>query len=198
MARRMYMIKIHAESLGNRSSLFESQPPYQENNFEVLNGEPLVLTPPAIRHQRAVLKTASMLLRKLENRGLGTILCAPCHVMLSPWDIVQPDILFIRKERTGIIGEQIVLGSPDLVIEILAGKTKASEKREKRKIYSESGVAEYWVVDPEGESVEVLIWSEIGYISTGTFVKGSTLNSLALPDLELPVSTLFSFESSCH
>jgi Uma2 family endonuclease len=187
------MLKNRAESLRDRFPLFESRPLRQESHFEVLNGEPLTVPPPGIHHQRAVLKLAAMLLEKLENKGLGTILGAPCNVMLTPWDIVRPDILFVRSERTGIIGDQIVLGSPDLVIEILAEQTKERDRRDKRKIYAESGIPEYWIVDPEEESVEILIWSEIGYISAGTAGKGSRLSSVLFPDLKLSLSKFFRF-----
>lgn len=187
------MLKTTAASPQGRCCLPESRPSRQECSFEVLNGEQLEVPLPGIHRQRIILKLAALLLQKVENRGLGTILGGPCNVMLSPWDMLRPDILFIRAGRTGIIGDQIILGPPDMVIEILDEQTDEKDQREKRRIYAESCVPEYWIVDPQEESVEILIWSEIGFISAGRAGKGSSLSSVLLPDLTLPVSNLFGF-----
>lgn len=163
----------------------------QKSTCEILNGEMKALPFPSTKHQRILSKMAALLLYALENKGRGTVLSAPCSVMLSPWDIVRPDLLFIRKNRSGIIGEQMIMGSPDLVVEILGRNTLERDTREKRKIYADAGIAEYWIVDPETQSVEMLIWSELGFISAGVMYPGSSMPSLLLPDLHLPLSRIF-------
>jgi len=183
------MLKTTTESHQDGSTCLDRTAYPQEWNCEILNGEPNRVPVPNTKHQHVLSKLTAILSRELEDKGI--ILGAPCNVMVSPWDIVRPDILFIRKDRAGIIGEQIVLGSPDIVIEILSEDTRRRDLHEKRKIYANSGIPEYWIVDPDAESVEIQIWSELGYISMGIEGKGSYLSSMALTDLKLPVSNIF-------
>jgi len=116
---------------------------------------------------------------------------ATCDVILSQEDIVQPDILFIRKERLGIVGELNIQGPPDLIVEILTPNTREKDLKAKQKVYARFGIQEYWIVDPDGETVEVLVWSEVGYISAGTYGKTARLSSSLLPNLRLPLSKVF-------
>ncbi|MEJ2111624.1 MAG: Uma2 family endonuclease [Acidobacteriota bacterium] len=161
------------------------------SHCEILNGEMKDVPLPDIRHQRVRTKLTTLLLQYTEKSGLGTVVGAPCNVMLTPWDIVRPDILYIRKNRTGIMGEQIILGSPDLVVEILSNETQQRDLKEKRKLYAESGIAEYWIADPVAESIETLIWSELGYISAGVTGTGNFLSSVLLPNLNFSLSNIF-------
>ena len=116
------------------------------------------------------------------------ILDAPCDVILSEENVVQPDILFVRRERSGIIGEANLKGAPDLVIEILSPGTRSKDLELKRKTYARFGIQEYWVVDPEAATVEVLVWSEIGYVTAATYGKSDCLSSPLLPNFNLPLS----------
>ena len=62
----------------------------------------------------------SLLHAFVKERGLGEVLSAPCDVVLSNTDVVQPDLLFVSREREHILlGGENVLGAPDLVVEIL-------------------------------------------------------------------------------
>jgi Uma2 family endonuclease len=76
-------------------------------------------------------------------------------VVLSDGDVLQPDLLFIARERESIIGPARVEGAPDLVVEILSPGTAYDDLRRKYRIYERSGVREYWIVDPMAKRVEV-------------------------------------------
>jgi len=127
----------------------------------------------------------------VKHRKLGVILDVPYDVILSDENVVQPDILFVRKERSAIIGEANLKAAPDLVIEILSPDTRSKDLELKRKTYARFGIQEYWIVDPEAETVEVLVWSEIGYMTAGTHGKSNSLSSPLLPDSNLPLSEVF-------
>ena len=161
----------------------------EDKRYEILNGDLSMVPAPGTKHQRLLINLSALLLIKL--RRLGTVLQAPFDVLLSHEDIVQPDILFVRKERSGIIGELNIQGSPDLVVEILSPVTRERDLGAKRKIYFKFGVQEYWIVDPEAETIDVLVWSEIGYISAGVYKKAARLYSPLLPSLKIHLSEIF-------
>jgi Uma2 family endonuclease len=90
-----------------------------------------------------------------------------------------------------LIENESLRGAPDIAIEILSPKTRDKDLRIKRKIYSRFEVKEYWTVDPDSESIEVLLWSELGYASNGIYGKSGRLSSPALPRLRLPLRKVF-------
>jgi Uma2 family endonuclease len=146
---------------------------------------------PSTRHQTVVLKIAAALLRHVESRKLGRVLQAPCDVMLPGKTVIQPDILFVERNRRGIIGENSLRGAPDLVIEVISRETQKKDLPSKKKIYARFEVPEYWAVDSDGNTVETLVWSELGYISAGRYTQSDCLSSPLLPKLNLPLSRIF-------
>jgi Uma2 family endonuclease len=163
----------------------------EDKRYEILDGDLYVVAAPNTRHQRVSRKLEVALIQHTEDKGLGEILDAPYDVIFSEENVVQPDILFVRKERAGIIGEMNLQGAPDLVIEILSAGTRSKDLDLKRKIYAGFGVQEYWIVDPELATVEVLVWSELGYITAGVCGRSDRLSSPLLPDLNVPLSEVF-------
>jgi Uma2 family endonuclease len=149
----------------------------EDKRYEILDGELYVVPAPNTRHQRLSRDLLSVLLDHIRERKLGEVLAAPYDVILSDENVVQPDILFVRQERLGIIGETNLAGAPDLVIEIVSAGTRGKDLEIKRKIYASFGVQEYWVVDPETAMVEVLVWSEAGYVSSGVYGTSQHLSS---------------------
>ncbi len=139
-----------------------------------------------VKHQRVSLRLAAALLLYAESGNLGNVLQAPYDVILSRGHVVQPDIIFVEKTRSGLIGGKNLWGAPDIAIDILPQETQ-----EKRNIYSRFRVKEYWIVDPESETVEVLLWSELGYATAGIYRTPQRLSSPTLPNLRLPVSKVF-------
>ncbi len=105
----------------------------EDKRFEILDGELLLVPAPNIRHQRVSQRLTVALLRHIEAGDLGEMLVGPCDVILSDENVVQPDLLFVRKERLAIIGEANIKDAPDMVIEILSpgSQTKTSSSREK-------------------------------------------------------------------
>jgi Uma2 family endonuclease len=146
---------------------------------------------PSTRHQTVVLKIAAALLKHVESRKLGRVLQAPCDVVLSGETVIQPDILFVDRQRRGIIGVNSLRGVPDLVIEVLSRDAQQQGHRLKRKLYARFGIPEYWAVDSDANTVETLLWSELGYISAGRYTMFDRLSSPLLPNLNLPLSRVF-------
>ena len=162
-----------------------------DKRHEVLDGELYVVPAPNTKHQRVSRDLLGALLHHARELDLGEVLPAPYDVVLSVENVVQPDILFVRKERSGIIGEANLKGAPDLVVEILSPASRSKDLELKRKTYARFGVQEYWVVDPDAETVEVFVWSEVGYVTAGTYSKSDRLSSGLLPDLKLELAQVF-------
>jgi Uma2 family endonuclease len=153
---------------------------------------PLYRAPsPSIRHQAVVLKIAAALLQHVESKKLGRVLHAPCDVVLSGENVIQPDILYVERKRRGIIGANNLRGAPDLVIEVLSRDAREKDRRFKRKLCARFEIPEYWAVDSDAATVETLLWSEMGYISAGRYTMSDRLSSPLLPDLNLPLTRVF-------
>ena len=84
----------------------------EDKRYEILDGELYVVPAPNTRHQRISKRIQIALIRQIEENGLGEVFNAPCDVVFSEENVVQPDILFVRKERLGIIGEANLPGRP--------------------------------------------------------------------------------------
>ncbi|MCS7197903.1 MAG: Uma2 family endonuclease [Candidatus Bipolaricaulota bacterium] len=105
--------------------------------------------------------------------------------------VVQPDIFLVAKDRLQIIREEEVRGAPDLVIEVLSPSTVEKDRLFKRRLYAKYGVREYWLVDPQTRSIEVLTLTEQGYGRAGLYHSNEELRSPLLPELRFPVSEIF-------
>ncbi len=148
---------------------------------------------PSIKHQVITLKLAAALLRYVEARKLGRVLQAPCDVVLSEKIVIQPDILFVKRERRGLFGEMNLRGIPDLVIEVSQAAREENLKA-KRRIYGHFEIPEYWTVDLDAGRIETLVWSELGYVSVGNYRRSHKLSSPLMPGLNLPLARIFGSE----
>jgi Uma2 family endonuclease len=141
--------------------------------------------------QAASLKIAAALLRYAEKTQSGRVFQAPCNVLLSRNIVVQPDIIFVRNDRRGIIGKSLLYGAPDLVVEVLSQAKKSTEYYSRKSLCFHFGVQEFWEADPARNTLETWTWSEVGFVSTGSYGESDRLASFVLPNLDLPVASLF-------
>ena len=98
-------------------------------------------------------------------------------MVLSEEYVLQPDILFISKERSHIIAEPNIQGAPDLVVEILSPATAERDRGLKAKIYAKYGVREYWLIDPNKNTIEVMALGETGFETIKIYEPGESLES---------------------
>ena len=162
--------------------------------YEIIDGE-LCMTPsPPPRHQRISGNIFGIIRHFLRTNPIGEVFAAPCDVVLSkePPQVVEPDLLFISKEHLSIIGEINIQGVPDLTIEILSPSTEASDRRVKHALFERFGVPEYWIVDPESETIQVFRLSDGRYKAPLEYEIGDRLESPLLPGLSIPLSEVFS------
>jgi Uma2 family endonuclease len=129
----------------------------------------------------------------LKKNKIGNVFSAPCDIVFSDTDIVQPDLLFISAEHASIVTEKNVQGAPDLVIEITSPSTRKTDEVIKRKLYEQYGVGEYWVVDPELEMVKVYRRVNGRYERILELSKeaNNILSTPYLPSWTMPLSEVF-------
>lgn len=134
---------------------FARLPSEGSTRYEVIAGE-LVVTPgPSVPHQRVVTRLVARLHPFVGENGLGEVFSGPLDVLFGEGDYVEPDIVFVRKDRLGLLSDRGVEGAPDLVVEVLSPSTAARDRGIKLERYRHFGVAEYWIVDPEARTIEV-------------------------------------------
>ena len=160
--------------------------------YQLIGGN-LVMTPaPVPYHQIVSINIEFELLKFVRQRKLGEVLDAPIDVYFSETETYQPDIIFISKERLFIIGEKKIEGSPDLVIEILSSSTAKYDMKHKKDIYEQSGVKEYWIVNPFDKSVEVFENSSQGFILFEKVKLEGVVNSKLLDGFHISLKDIFS------
>ncbi len=96
----------------------------------------------------------------IKKNKSGQIRYAPYDVHLSRRNIYQPDIVFVTNENTHLIENKGLVGTPDIVVEILSPGTAHIDQGEKRDIYEQYGVKEYFIVDPGNKNVTSLILAD--------------------------------------
>ncbi|MDE0342413.1 MAG: Uma2 family endonuclease [Deltaproteobacteria bacterium] len=159
--------------------------------YQLIEGELVREPAPTVPHQSIVMNLSSILWNFAKSHGLGRVLAAPTDVYLSETNVVQPDVLFVSSERTGIVTERCIHGAPDLVVEIASPSTVHRDRGIKRELYARHGVAEYWLVDPVTETVEVLRLTDRRFVIAGRYNRSDTLMTPALPGLAVHLNEVF-------
>lgn len=166
--------------------------PDDGKRYEIIDGELYVTPAPNRRHQRLSKWIQHFLFQHVElERRLGEIYSAPFDVIMADDQVVQPDLVYVKKQRASLFSDRGLEGAPDLVVEILSPRTRERDLTLKRSVYARFGVAEVWFVDPDTDRISVLTLRETGYQLVGDFGPGDRLESLVLPALELDLERVF-------
>ena len=162
-----------------------------DERYQLIEGELVREPAPKTYHQRISGKLFYYLYQYVQEHEVGVVYDCPVDVLLSQINVLQPDILFISRTRESIVEEDYVRGAPDLVVEVLSPSTSHRDRGVKMDLYARFGVREYWIVDPEARSMEVLSLTADGYQTFGRFECPSQLVSPLLPGLKIDLGTVF-------
>jgi len=165
--------------------------PEDRQRHELVDGELLMTPAPKPKHQRVLARLHLSLARHTGEGRLGEVFIAPIDVVFEDYTVVEPDLLFIRAERADIVGEDAIHGAPDMVAEILSPSTFYNDLRVKMNVYGRFGVEEYWIVDPEKETIDVFRLSGAKLELARQFTVDAVLESPLFPDLRLAVKGVF-------
>jgi Uma2 family endonuclease len=128
--------------------------PDDGNTYEVVHGELFVTPAPRARHQQIVVVLARIIGRYVDAHGLGDVHQAR-SVLVFEGSEVEPDIM-VRPKVSAPPPEWENAPTPFLVVEVLSDTTRRRDRIEKRGLYLEAGVDEYWIVDGERRSITVI------------------------------------------
>ena len=157
---------------------------------ELWDGELIMSPAPSFYHQEVVLRLYRQLYEWVSKRKLGKVVAGPIDMVLSPHRVTQPDVAFISQDRLGII-TRTINGPADLAAEIISLGNRNRDRIEKRDLYEQYGVKEYWLIDPEAQTVEVLHLESGRYQLFMRGTPGKVAASKLLPGFETQVAALF-------
>ena len=161
---------------------------------ELIDGEHYVTPSPNMHHQGISGNLHYMIRSWLEAHPIGKVFFARLDVVLSPFDVVEPDLLYMSNERAAEVSTPLnVQGAPEIVVEIASPGTRTRDETIKRNLYERAGVTEYWVVDPKTDVVRVYrrVGTRFERAAELSREAGDSLTTPLLPGLELPLAKIF-------
>ena len=185
--------KPRAKRLSERRWTFDellAEMPESNQPAELWDGELIMPPSPSFYHQETSDRFHDVLKSWVRAHQLGKTAVAPMDMVLTPHRATQPDVLFIAKDRLGIIQDR-VRGAADLVVEVISPDSRRRDRIDKRDLYEQHGVREYWLIDPEAQTVEVLFLDAGQYRLVGRWRPGQQAKSRLLEGFVLKVSDLF-------
>jgi Uma2 family endonuclease len=154
---------------------------------ELIRGE-LVMSPSPRSSHQIIVVMLTELFSGIARRSGGVAFCAPMDVIFSNDTILQPDILYIAKERRGIIGDW-VNAPPDLVIEVLSEGAERRDRVAKLDAYTRYGVPEFWIVDYHAQQIDFLLLENGRYAIRES--KGGRYQSPRLSEVEIDLAAFW-------
>ncbi len=169
--------------------------PPDSSGFEILRGEFTVAPAPIPRHQWACDELTSLLRLFVKQKDLGRVFSSPIDVILGRHtqaeNVVQPDILFVAKARLDTITETNIWGAPDLMVEVLSVSSVHRDRVDKKRIYAEFGVREYWIVDIQKKRLEAFDLTGDVPVLQAIAAGSDVFEPNLFPGLKIPLSELW-------
>jgi Uma2 family endonuclease len=160
--------------------------------IEFTDGEIEVLPMPTDRHQVILALLYELFIAFIRPTG-GKVLFAPLRMQIRPGKYRDPDLLLFLDARDPRRQNRYWLGA-DLVVEIVSPDNPERDTVTKRADYAEAGISEYWIVNPEEETVTVLTPAGDSYADHGIFGRGTQATSALLVGFAVEVDALFDAE----
>lgn len=160
---------------------------------EFINGEIVVHSPALEKHNAAVLRLGMLLSAFVDINELGIVRVEKALVELTR-NSYEPDICYFGPVKAAAIQPDLLYyPAPDLVVEVLSKSTQKADREIKFEDYATHGVAEYWLVDPTRQTIEVftLDADTEAYALAGLYRIGQSMSSQQLTGFTIPVKAAF-------
>jgi Uma2 family endonuclease len=159
--------------------------PDDGRRYELYDGEVFVVPSPLPLHQFVLARLHLAFEDYCKAHG-GVVLFAPLDIVLTDFDVVQPDLLLFTAERAHLIHpRRVTRVPPDLAVEILSPGTARNDRGRKRDLLARHAVREYWLVDPDVPRIEVFALRDGALVATSAADDAETVTSPLLPSLVL-------------
>jgi len=165
--------------------------PADGRRYEIHEGELSVTPAPSPQHQMISRNLFRILDAHVKAKGIGEVLFGPLDVILSDTSIVQPDIVYLETTRLGAISRRGIEGPPTLAVEIISPSTTLIDRRTKHQLYARHAVPFFWLVDPEGRTVEAFVLGPQGYSLAVRASGTEPVGPPPFPDLALSPTSLW-------
>lgn len=123
--------------------------------YQLVEGELLQMSTPSRFHQEVLSNLHGIIWSYLRQHRVGVVYTSPFDVYLDQYNVFQPDLLYVSRERSDLLVREGMRGAPDLVMEILSPSTASLDRRRKAAIYARTGAGELWLVEPDAQTIEV-------------------------------------------
>lgn len=150
---------------GGRYTLAEWRQWETDERWELINGIAYAMSPaPRLIHQRLLIQLSTQLMNQLDDN-----ICEPfiAPVDLYPFPdadneradtVIQPDLMIVCDASK--CRDEGVFGAPDWVLEILSASTAWKDQTDKKQLYQECGVTEYWILNPD--NLDLIVYRRKG------------------------------------
>jgi Uma2 family endonuclease len=157
---------------------------------EFINGEVIMHSPVRLSHNDASFGLAQLVAAHVDPHKLGKVGHEKLMISLSRNDY-EPDVCFWSKEKASTFtADQMRFPPPDFVAEVLSDSTERTDRGVKLEDYAAHGIAEYWIIDPEAQTVEQYLLKGDAYTLAIKTTDG-TLKSQAIPGFVIPARAIF-------
>ena len=172
---------------------FMALPEEEGKHYELIQGELVVNPAPVPRHQWIIGNLYYAFRTYFESHGGGRAYLSPVDVVLSSENVLEPDVVVLLADRMTLVGPKNLQGPPNIAIEVLSDGSRRKDEVTKRRLYERFGIDEYWIADPETETVKIYrragdVFDRAIEISTDT---GGTITSPLLAGFALDVTNVF-------
>ena len=160
--------------------------------IEFTDGYLEVLPSPTDHHQSVLGSLLQIFSAFVKPRG-GKVLFAPLRLRIRPGKFREPDLLLLRDAKDPRRENRFWRGA-DLVLEVVSPDKPERDLVTKRGDYAEAGIPEYWIVNPQTETITVLRLEGEAYADHRVFGRRTTATSALLEGFEVEVDLVFDAE----
>lgn len=156
---------------------------------EIIEGVLYVAAAPSRPHQEVLVQLTLLVGNLVAATKSGRAYFSPVDVRFSAHDLVQPDLIYIRRERLHLYRGHIMDGPPDLVMEVISPSNRGYDLTEKARLYEKYAVPEYWVFDPENHKITHLVLTDGAHVRVSP--EDGLYNSTVIDGLTIDPTALF-------
>ena len=164
----------------------------EDERYELIDGVLIMVASPNREHQSIQFRLGLRVGTEVEEKDLGWVFNPPFDVVFTTHEVVQPDLVFVSKEREHIITDANIQGAPDLAVEILSPSSVRRDWQDKFRMYERHGVKEYWLISPEMRTAWLFLLRDGAFVEMGVYGEDDIMVSPTLGEFSLELSGIFS------